>query len=546
MTRECRRQGPSKLLRLVCPAYPAFNIYSAQARVTTALGPICVATAARRLTGWDVEVVDENNYHFGPRDEQGRCDHEEIQRNRPADVVGLYGGLTSTIPRLFELAKQYSRLGAKVIAGGQHFVGENIDEALGNGVSVIVKGEGEYAVAELLEPLSAGEKLSGVAGLAYLEGGQVVHTPDRELMTDFDALPVPDFSLLRYGKMGFFPIIGVRGCGMHCEFCTVKARPRFAAPQRIMEQFVSAYERHRAKAFFLVDDLFGQNRRDAIELCRLLQDYQERMSVRFSITVQIRLDKARDAELLAAMRRAGIRALAIGFESPIAEELRAMNKRLDPAEMIELARLYRRSGFHVHGMFIFGYPMPEGVDFRMSAGERVRRFRRFIRKARIDTVQVLLPVPLPGTDMTARLAAQGRLLSTQCIGLEYHDGNFPLFTPDEPLTPETMQAGARRIMRGFYGPRHLAKVAMNILAFPGLVFWLHRLRVGWDRWRRSYWGSIYRAAGWLLVRRWMAAFRKSTFPGKLAEAQRQLTAKPAATTRGPGAVRASRARAGLG
>ena len=41
---------------------------------------------------------------------------------------------------------------------------------------------------------------------------------------------------------------------------------------------------------------------------------------------------------LAAMYQANIRALAIGFESPIAEELRAMNKRLNPAEMIELAK----------------------------------------------------------------------------------------------------------------------------------------------------------------------------------------------------------------
>ena len=40
------------------------------------------------------------------------------------------------------------------------------------------------------------------------------------------------------------------------------------------------------------------------------------------------------------------------------------------------------------------YPLAEGQSFHMSAADRVRRFRQFIRKARLDTVQVLLPIPL--------------------------------------------------------------------------------------------------------------------------------------------------------
>jgi radical SAM superfamily enzyme YgiQ (UPF0313 family) len=491
--------------------------------VTTALGPICVATAARELPGWDVEVIDENNYHFGPRGPDGRPDHEAIQRCRRADVVGIYGGLTSTIPRLYDIAGLYGQMGVPAIAGGQHFVGENVEEALARGIAVIVKGEGERTVPELLPKMIAREDLSSVAGLAYLDAGRTVHTPDSPAITDFDSLPIPDFSVLHYARMKIFPVSGVRGCGMDCEFCTVKGRPRFASPRRILAQFASAHEKWRARSFFLVDDLFGQNRREAIELCALLRDYQAEMSVTFSITVQIRLDKARDAELLSAMREANIRMLAIGFESPIPEELQAMNKRLDPKEMIGLTRIYHREGFHIHGMFIFGYPMPAGVDFRMPVRQRIRHFRRFIHKAHIDTLQVLLPVPLPGTKMTSRLRERDRLLPRECVGLEYYDGNFPLFTPDEPLTPETMQAACGLIMRRFYRPMQMLNVAMNILAFPALVFWLHRIRTGWRRWSRRYWRSIYRAGGWLIVRRWSAAFKKDAFLAKLAEAKRRIS-----------------------
>jgi len=77
--------------RVVIPAYPAFNIYSHIAKKTTALGPVCVATAVNKMRKWDAEVIDENNLRlFGPKASTG-ADHEFLQRKRPADVVGFYG-----------------------------------------------------------------------------------------------------------------------------------------------------------------------------------------------------------------------------------------------------------------------------------------------------------------------------------------------------------------------------------------------------------------------------------------------------------------------
>ena len=515
-----RPAGRRALLRIVCPGYPAFNIYSRPAKVMTALGPVCVATAVHDIPGWDAEVIDENNYRRGPKDAGGRPDHGAMQRVRPADVVGLYGGLTSTIPRLVEIARLYQALGTRVIAGGHHFVEDNVEQALHNGVDVVVLGEGEKTIAELLACFDTDGDLSGVRGIAYLKDGRLIRTPMREPITAFDDLPIPDFSVLRHARLKYYPVSGIRGCGMNCEFCTVKGKPRFASPERVMEQFASIYEKWGGKIFFIVDDLFGQNRGDALRLCRMLRDYQQRVGARFSIMVQIRLDRARDGELLQAMRQARINNLAVGFESPIAEELKAMNKRLDPQEMIDLARLYRQAGFRIHGMFIFGYPAPEGRPFQMSAQDRVRHFRRFIRKTHLDTVQVLLPIPLPGTELTDRLRKANRIYSADNVGLEYYDGNFPIFQPDAPMTPEDMQASVQRIMRGFYGPRHLLAVAAFTIAFPALALWLHDLGAGWQRWYRKWVGSLYRSGGWLLLRKWTAAFRKDGFLTKLAEAKR--------------------------
>ncbi len=516
----CRRR---RRFRMVIPAYPAFNIYSGVADKMTALGPICVATAVNDIEGWDVEVIDENNYRRGaPRDEAGLPDHRTLQSARPADAVGFYGGLTSTIPRLLQVAAVYHELGVATVAGGQHFVEENVPEALDGGLDYVADGEGEEVMRELLEVFDGRRRREDVRGVAYRdETGRVRRSP-RASIEDLNALPVPDFSLLRYGQVSIYPVGRVRGCGMNCEFCTVKGRPRYASPERLMDQFTALFERHGARKFFIVDDLFGQDRDETLRLCGMLRDYQDLVGARFSITVQIRLDKARDAELLRHMRAARINTVAIGFESPITEELDAMNKHLKPEAMIALAHLYRRAGFWVHGMFIFGYPMQPGHEFHMEAGERVKRFRRFIRKARIDTVQVLLPVPLPGTELRRRLAGQNRVYSTRHVGWEYYDGNFPLFEPDAPLTAEELQASIRRIMGRFYRFTHVFSVGLNVLSFPGIVLHLHNLRAGWQRWSHRWWNSLVGVAGWRIIRKWTERFRKGSFTQKLGHARDAL------------------------
>jgi len=510
-------------LRIVIPAFPAFNVYSYLAQRTTALGPVCVASAVNEMDKWDAEVIDENNLRrYGPLDDSGGADHEFLQDLRPADIAGFYGGLTSTVPRLYKLARFYKDKGVTTIAGGQHFNWDNIAEALNSGIDYVVIGEGEETIKELLSALEGNMDTGHVKGIAYKDGGNIIRTPAREPIIDFDKLPLPDFSLVRYAKIKLYPVERIRGCGMDCEFCTVKGRPRYAFPERLLERISLLLETRDARHFFVVDDLFGQQREEAIRFCNILRDYQKNTGRRLDLTVQIRLDKAKDSELLSAMRQAGINTVAIGFESPIEEELKAMNKHLKPEEMLSQARIFHKFGFLVHGMFIFGYPMKEGVNFRMAAKERVKRIKRFIRKARIDTIQVLLPVPLPGTELRQRLEKQKRVYSLQDVGWEYYDGNFPLFEPDEPMSAEEMQASIRHIMGKFYQLKSMFMIGMHIFFFPGMIFFLHDIKAGWKKWYRPWRNHLVRFGGWLTIIGWTREFKKDKFSEKLQEAKRHL------------------------
>ena len=513
-------------LRIIIPAYPAFNIYSHLAHKTTALGPVCVASAVNEMQGWDVEVIDENNLRrYGPRSDPLGADHEFLQRLRPADVVGFYGGLTSTIPRLYGIARFYKEKGIVIIAGGQHFVEETIAEALNSCIDYVVIGEGEETIKELLRAIEGKQDASEIKGIAYLSNGKVIYTPKRVPLTDFTKLPLPDFSLVRYAKIKIYPVGRIRGCGMDCEFCTVKGKPRHAPPERLFEQISFLLETQDARTFFVVDDLFGQERDETIRFCNMLRDYQKTIGRRLSVTVQIRLDKAKDPELLSAMRQAGIIMVAIGFESPIKEELEAMNKHLRPEDMLALTMIFHKFGFLIHGMFIFGYPMKEGVNFKMSARERIKRFKNFIRKAKIDTIQILLPGPLPGTELRHRLAIQNRIYPLQDVGWEYYDGNFPLFEPDAPMTAEEMQFSSRKIMGKFYQFRSIFMLGLHIFSFPALVFFLHNIRLGWRKWYRPWRNNLFRFGGWIIMKKWSSQFKKNTFLERLQKAKEHLRVK---------------------
>jgi len=190
--------------------------------------------------------------------------------------------------------------------------------------------------------------------------------------------------------------------------------------------------------------------------------------------------------------------------------------------MIELARIFHRFGFLVHGMFIFGYPLRENISFSLSEEERIRRFKRFIKEAKIDTIQVLLPVPLPGTELRYRLERQKRIYPLEDIGWEYYDGNFPLFEPDKPLSASSLQSSILKIMGKFYQFKYIFIMGLHIFLFPSLIFFLNNIKIGWRKWYRLWRNGLIRFGGWKIMKDWKSEFKKDRFFEKLKEAEKKI------------------------
>ena len=495
------------LFRLIIPAFPELNIFTRVVQRTTALGPVIVATAASKLWGWRVEVIDENNCKGAPKDENGFLDHRALQAQSPAEVVGFYCGLSSTIPRVWKLAQFYRAMGATTIAGSWH-THYAPEEALKKGIDIVVHGDGEMVVRQILMSIEKGESIENIAGISFLDkkGGYRNNPVEILDMENLNLLPYTDFGLVRFAKIKLHPIGRIRGCSRNCEFCSVKGKPRWASGQFLFDQVQWLVETRKASEFFIVDDRLEEDREGALFFFdRIAQKYGKSLD----FTVQARLEAAQDKEFLTAMKKAGVRVVCIGYESPIDEELQAMRKGYSSRDMLRWTRMYHNIGFLIHAMFIWGYPSKKISGIRLSTKKRAKRFRTFVRNARLDTVQILRAIPLIGSELRARLEKDKRLFPLEVLPWERYDGNYACFKPKD-MSLRELQEVPTKLMKGFYDPMSLFRIALKTLAFP--IDYMIR---GWDTWYRSWRNDLRKYGGHLVIKRWAKCYKRDDFVRKL-------------------------------
>lgn len=448
----------------IIPQYPRHsqNIYAKVKMPAVGILSVISQIAHHPRCG-EVYVIDENNYG-GPLTCQGAPDHSFLQARQPAHLALFYGGMSNAIPRLFAVATQYKGLGAITIAGGSH-VDALPEEALRSGVDIVVHGEGEETIAQLLAVLTTDKgdaflnrsALAKVAGISFLDAaGACVFTGQRQPISNLDDLADPDLTLVKFmqKKWSAIPINRGRGCNFHCEFCVVNkqyGKYKSASVATALRQLIK-YADLGYREFFFTDDNFAQNPAEAIALCNAIGDYKTQFKKKIQMIVQVRTEAAEDDALIAAMRGAGVTTLAIGYESPINEELRVMQKGVTVEKLI--ARSQKLSNyFYLHGMFIFGYPanIPSTTGVCITIRQRVDAFKSFIKKGKIDTIQLLNAVPLPGSDLRARLEREGRLLPLSMAGWDKYDGLFLCYDPrPDGLDPDDLQNAPKLLMKNKY------------------------------------------------------------------------------------------------
>ncbi|MFA6088921.1 MAG: hypothetical protein WC755_03590 [Candidatus Woesearchaeota archaeon] len=128
-------------------------------------------------------------------------------------------------------------------------------------------------------------------------------------------------------------------------------------------------------------------------------------------------------------------------------------------------------------MFIFGYPSfkDSKVKSTLTLEEKAKRYVKFFKDAKIDTIQVLNAVPLPGSELRAKLEKEGRLLPLETVNWDKHDGLFLCYDP----TPEGINAyDLQHIPTMLMTNRYLGNVVSRKINYGNWMNWAYNASIG--------------------------------------------------------------------
>lgn len=296
------------------------------------LGVASLAANSRRA-GFDTETILAHVEGWSYR----RLSREIMMRK--PDVLGvslLSFKARKTLEMLGRLKSE--GLQGRIILGG-HFPTFNDEKLLEEWpcIDVVVRGEGDLTLVELLEAWVKGGGLEKVEGITYRKKGKVIRNPARTLIDDLDKLPWPtrDYTKKIIEMGGSLNMIRSRGCYGNCAFCSIssfyRAQGGAAWRQRsiedVLEEMAYLADCYPGVILKFHDDQFiGPGKRgweDAMSFAHALKE--SGINIPFSIFA--RADTV-EPELFRALKAAGLESVFVGVESGSQRELDVFNKRI--------------------------------------------------------------------------------------------------------------------------------------------------------------------------------------------------------------------------
>lgn len=388
-----------------------------------------------------------------------------------ADLVGI-SSTTSTILGAFSIAERIKKMGKFIVMGGAHPTFEP-DECL-KYCDVVVRGEGEETIKEVIDALREDKPLNGIKGISFKDkDGRIFHNPFRPYIYDLDKIPDPDFSVVKdFEKISVLPISTSRGCPFSCEFCSVTTLFGRKYRTRSADSVISEIKKYypKKKYVFFIDDNFAANPERTKELLRRIID--ERLKIKWS--AQVRVESALDDELLKLMKKSGCHFVFIGFESINPASLAEVHKNQMVTIYKEAVQRFRKNGIKVHGMFVFGFDNDDKSILRKTVD--------FAIKAKISTIQFLVLTPIPGSKLYEKMKSTARLLTDQWSKF---DGHFVVYKPLK-LSAYELQKEVIKGMKKFYSIFHIVRAFFTTK--PSKTFFME---------------TIFRLYGNFTVRKWL-------------------------------------------
>jgi radical SAM superfamily enzyme YgiQ (UPF0313 family) len=328
---------------------------------------------------------------------------KQVMELRP-DIVGV----TCFSPNRFsslDIVREIKSLLPEtlVVAGGIH-ASFLYDQILRNFdyVDMVVRGEGEETVLELIDFLKEGVGLDKIRGLAFRRLSDIVVNEKRGYIKDLDSLPFPTyiehFVHFNGKRLRGASIITSRGCSGGCRFCAAPAywgKPRFRSTQNIIEEISILVNRYGVGFINFMDDTFTENNERVENLCYLLR--KKNLNIKWWATGRV---NTLNLGILKIMKDAGCVQISVGVESGSQDILDRFGKKTSPEKIADICTAIKALKIRLETCFIVGGP---GENEKTI--EETKKLMNFIKPDVFNVSQSLYM--FPGTALTVEFRQKG-------------------------------------------------------------------------------------------------------------------------------------------
>lgn len=395
-----------------------------------------------------------------------------VAEYRPT-VIGIYCCAASfaSASIVAKLAREFDRQSI-VVMGGPHPTTVPREVLRDSSVDVVVKGEGEETIVELLGTIEKKFSFEGVKGIAYRSSGGIIETPERPCIENLDSLGFPltfapevlkDYE--KYPKSAFRYVYTSRGCPYNCSFCGSRyvwsRNQRLRSVANVVEE-IKSLRKIGLKWIEFGDDTFGTNKGYLQRLCESL--FRECPGLLWGCETRANLI---DEETVALMKEAGCRSIDIGIESGNNEMLKKIRKGITVEQSLTAADVIRKHGIKLTANFMIGFPeeTEETLDDTFNVMKKIKGLLIF----NIFT-------PYPGTE-TFELCRKAGLIDNEFnVALYNHQSPENCFCMN--IKKERFRELALEMEK--FADRHNAKYDFNNIFSFNALYKIHDYGIRWS------------------------------------------------------------------
>lgn len=340
----------------------------------------------------DVEILDASAEDMDFKDVE-----KELLKRKP-DLVALTA-LTPTIGRALETAQVVKETlpDSIVVMGGYHPTFNFIETLEDENVDIVIRGEGEYIMLNLVQALENQSSLHDVKGIVFEDKNskEIVVNPEAPLIQDLDELPFPALNLLPMKKYRLLDMdthmttmITTRGCPMQCSFCSSAAMHGKKIRERSVENIVDEIEylktNYDIDTIAFMDDSFTLKKRKVMAICDEI--LKRNIEIMWGCTSRV---DTLDEKLLKKMKEAGCITIFIGVESADQQQLDNMCKNTTIAKIENAFKIAHKLKIRTIASVALGMPG--------DTKEIMNKTVKFVHKLKPNYAIYSLATPYPGT-----------------------------------------------------------------------------------------------------------------------------------------------------